>query len=50
VVESLPEEVSLRELGSWRFRGLPEPVKLFQVDAADLLKDFPPPRSAAAAE
>jgi class 3 adenylate cyclase len=50
VIDSLPEDVSLRELGSWRFRGLPEPVALFQVDTADLVADFPPPRSAAAAE
>jgi hypothetical protein len=28
----------------------PVPVDLFQVDAADLLADFPPPRSAAPAE
>ena len=32
----------LRSLGAWRFRGLPEPVELFQVEAADLLADFPP--------
>ena len=43
---SLPEGVSLRSLGAWRFRGLPEPMDLFQVDAADLLADFPPLRSA----
>jgi class 3 adenylate cyclase len=46
VVDSLDEGVSLRSLGRWRFRGLPEPVDLFQVDAADLLADFPPLRSA----
>jgi class 3 adenylate cyclase len=46
VLESLPEGVSLRSLGAWRFRGLPEPVDLFQVDAADLLADWPPLRSA----
>jgi class 3 adenylate cyclase len=50
VLESLAEGVSLRSLGAWRFRGLPEPVDLFQVDAADLLADFPPLRSAVAAE
>jgi class 3 adenylate cyclase len=50
VVESLPEDVSLRSLGAWRFRGLPEPVDLFQVDAADLPADFPPPRSATPAK
>jgi class 3 adenylate cyclase len=44
--ESLPDGASLRSLGAWRFRGLPEPVELFQVDAPDLLADFPPPRAA----
>jgi class 3 adenylate cyclase len=46
VIESLPEGVRLRSLGAWRFRGLPEPIDLFQVDAADLLADFPSLRSA----
>ncbi len=50
VIESLAEGISLRSLGAWRFRGLPEPVELFQVDAADLPDDFPPPRSAVAAK
>jgi hypothetical protein len=36
-------------LGAWRFQGLPDPLDLFQVDAAELLTDFPPPRSAAPA-
>ena len=46
VLDSLPDGVSLRSLGAWRFRGLPEPVAIFQVEAADLLADFPPLRSA----
>ena len=46
VPESHADGVSLRSLGAWRFRGLPEPVGLFQVDAADLSADFPPLRSA----
>jgi class 3 adenylate cyclase len=46
VLESLAEGISLRSIGAWRFRGLPEPVELFQVDAADLIADFPPLRSA----
>ena len=50
VIESLPDGVSLRSLGAWRFRGLPEPIELFQVDAADLPADFPPPRSATPAK
>jgi class 3 adenylate cyclase len=49
VSECLAEGVSLRSLGAWRFRGLPEAVDLFQVEAADLLAEFPPPRSAAPA-
>jgi class 3 adenylate cyclase len=46
VEASLPDGVSLRSLGAWRFRGLPEAMDLFQVDAADLPADFPPLRSA----
>jgi class 3 adenylate cyclase len=46
VLESLADGIGLKSLGAWRFRGLPEPVTLFQVDAADLLADFPPLRSA----
>jgi class 3 adenylate cyclase len=49
VADSLPDGVSLRSLGAWRFRGLPEPIELYQVDAADLRADFPPPRSAVSA-
>jgi class 3 adenylate cyclase len=46
VLNSLPDRVSLKSLGAWRFRGLPEPVELFQVEAPDLPSDFPPLRSA----
>ena len=46
VLDSLPDDVSLRGLGGWRFRGLPEPIELFQVEAPDLPADFPPLRSA----
>jgi class 3 adenylate cyclase len=49
VSESLPDGAGLRSLGAWRFQGLPEPIELFQVDAAGLPSRFPPPRSAAAA-
>ncbi len=45
VLESLAEGISLRSLGAWRFQGLREPEDLFQVDAPDLLVDFPPLRS-----
>ena len=50
LAESLAEGVGLRRLGAWRFRGLPEPVDLFQVEAADLPADFSPLRSAIPAE
>jgi class 3 adenylate cyclase len=50
VVNELPDEVGLRELGAWRFRGLPEPVTIYQVEADGLLDDFPPLRSAVALE
>jgi class 3 adenylate cyclase len=45
-LESLPEGIALRSLGAWRFRGLPEPIDLFQVEADGLRADFPPLRSA----
>jgi class 3 adenylate cyclase len=50
VVDELPDEVGLRELGSWRFRGLPEPLAIYQVEADGLLDDFPPLRSAVPVE
>jgi class 3 adenylate cyclase len=46
VVDSLADDVALRRLGSWRFRGLPDPIELFQVEAPDLPSEFPPLRSA----
>jgi class 3 adenylate cyclase len=46
VCESLPDGVNLRSLGAWRFRGLPEPMDMFQVEAPDLIGDFPTLRSA----
>jgi class 3 adenylate cyclase len=46
VAESLPDGVTLKSLGAWRFRGLPEPVAMFEAQAADLAADFPPLRSA----
>jgi class 3 adenylate cyclase len=46
IPEPLADGVSLRSLGAWRFRGLPEPVVLYQVDAPDLAAEFPPLRSA----
>jgi class 3 adenylate cyclase len=46
VPESLGEGVTLRSLGAWRFRGLPEPIEMFQVEAPDLPSEFPALRSA----
>jgi class 3 adenylate cyclase len=43
-----PAEVRLTGLGTWRFRGLPEPIEMFQVKAPGLASDFPPLRSAVA--
>lgn len=37
----MDDEVTLRELGRWRFQGLRDPEELFQVD----LDDFPPLRA-----
>jgi class 3 adenylate cyclase len=47
VLTSLADGVSLRSLGAWRLQGLRQPEDLYQVQAADLLADFPPLRSAA---
>ena len=44
--DSAPDGIGLRSLGAWRFRGLPEPLEMFEVEAPDLLADFPPLRSA----
>jgi len=40
------EGFARRRLGSWRFRGLPKPVELFQVDDEGGKATFPPPRAA----
>jgi class 3 adenylate cyclase len=49
VADALEEGISLTGIGDWRFRGLRDPVTLFQVDVPDLPRQFPPPRSAAPA-
>ncbi len=46
VLDSLPDGVTLKSLGTWRFRGIPEPVAMSQVETVDLIADFPPLRSA----
>ncbi len=50
VREALSDETGLTPLGAFRFQGLPEPVTLFQPEAAGLASDFPPLRSAAPAK
>jgi class 3 adenylate cyclase len=49
VKDSLPVGVGFRALGLHQLHGLPAPEALFQVEAADLPTDFPPPRTFAAA-
>jgi len=46
VHSALPQPVAARSLGSWRFRGLPEPIPIVQAEAPDLPSEFPPLRSA----
>jgi class 3 adenylate cyclase len=46
--DALPDGIGLTELGAWRFRGLPEPIDLFEVSAPGLPSDFPALRSATA--
>lgn len=41
---TLPDGVRLTSVGRWRLEGIPRPEELFQVDAPDLVADFPPPR------
>ena len=44
--DQLADGVSVSGLGAWRFRGLPEPMEMFQVEAPGLGSEFPPLRSA----
>ncbi|MDP9483174.1 MAG: adenylate/guanylate cyclase domain-containing protein, partial [Chloroflexota bacterium] len=46
---SVPDGLTLANLGTWRLNGLRESLELLQVRADDLLDDFPPPRSVALA-
>ena len=46
-VGSPHDDVRLRSLGSHQLRGLPRPEEIFQVEADELLTDFPPLRDAA---
>lgn len=45
VKQSLPEGVSLGDLGVHRLRDLSEPIQIFQVASPSLASDFPPLRS-----
>jgi predicted ATPase/class 3 adenylate cyclase len=49
VAGELASDVSLTDLGEHRLKDLERPERLFQLGAADLLDDFPPPRSQAPA-
>jgi len=42
---ALPDELSLRDMGAYRLKGLPQPEKIFQLIVPDLPADFPPLRS-----
>jgi class 3 adenylate cyclase/ActR/RegA family two-component response regulator len=44
--ELLPPELDARELGEYWLRGLPEPERIFQLEAPGLETDFPPLRFA----
>ena len=50
VGNSLPDGLAVASLGAWRFRGLPEPIVIYQAQAADLPAEFPPLRSAVPVE
>jgi len=45
VLDDLPEDVALIDLGEHRLKGLSRPERIFQVNAAGLGSDFPPLRS-----
>jgi len=46
VRSALTEDVALLGLGTWRFRGIPDALEMFEVHAPGLLDRFPPLRSA----
>ena len=49
VAGAKPPGVRFKDLGLHRFHGLPEPERIFQVEADDLPTTFPPPRTLASA-
>ncbi len=42
VVEGLPKEVALKDMGEHRLRDLKDPERIFQLSAPDLPSEFPP--------
>jgi len=44
MAESLTDDIRMTSLGMWRFQGLPEPLEILQVEAADVPSRFPPLR------
>lgn len=44
VANELPDGVTIRDLGRYRLKGIPEPERLFQLDVDGLPTDFPPLR------
>jgi predicted ATPase/class 3 adenylate cyclase len=46
IVGSLPEDWTIRDLGSHRLKGIPTPERLFGLEVAGLSGDFPPLRDA----
>lgn len=45
ISEAVPDGVAFRDLGQHRLRGFPRPDVLFQVEAEDLPREFPPLRT-----
>lgn len=45
---TLPSAMSLRDLGTYRLKGVPEPQRVYQLLAPGLIEGFPPLRSVAA--
>ena len=46
--DAVPDGVGVNRLGAWRFRGLPEPIEIFQAEAEGLAHGFPPLRGVTA--
>ncbi len=45
IIGSVPKGIGFRMLGRYELHGLPDPEQLFQVEAPNLARDFPPPRT-----